>query len=253
MSGYPPRVAPDDRHDDPADDGVVSLLDEKGGSAAGRGHGDPPQPAATTDAITADDAAQDAKKKPSHARTAVEWVLVLGAAVAVALILRTFLLSAFYIPSGSMEPTLDVGDRVLVNKLSYRLHDVNRGDIVVFERPPNEPDSSIKDLIKRVIGLPGETIEGADGTVYVCEQACEDPSTQGRPLTEGYVNPLCLQRGSGNTSDFDPVSLGSDQVWVMGDNRCGSSDSRVFGPIDEDTIVGRAFITVWPLNDMGWL
>src|SRR5262245_4226564 len=96
-------------------------------------------------------------KKASSTRSMVEWVLVIAGAVVLALIIRTFLIAAFYIPSGSMLDTLHKNDRVLVNKLSYKLHDVRRGDVVVFERPPNEPDTSINDLIKRVMGLPGDT------------------------------------------------------------------------------------------------
>ena len=87
--------------------------------------------------------------------------MIVGALL-VALLIKTFLLQAFYIPSRSMEPTLRIGDRVLVNKLSYKMHDINRGDIVVFERPPDEPPDAIKDLIKRVIALPGETISSAE-------------------------------------------------------------------------------------------
>ena len=177
---------------------------------------------------------------------------MLGAAVGVALILRTFLLSAFYIPSGSMEPTLDVGDRVLVNKLSYRLHDVNRGDVWCSNAPQRArlDHQGPHQAGHRPAGGDGG---GQDGTVYVCEDGCTTPSQQGRPLTEGYVNPLCLERGGGNTTDFAPGNLTPDEVWVMGDNRCGSSDSRVFGPIQTDTIVGRAFVVVWPLGDLSWL
>jgi len=249
VSGYPPRVAPDNRRDDPADDAAVSVVEEPPGKYI-EGDGDEPGVGASDEGDAVVEAPSKKTKKHSHTRTAIEWVIVLGAAVSVALILRTFVLSAFYIPSGSMEPTLDVGDRVLVNKLSYKLHDVNRGDVVVFERPPGESDSSIKDLIKRVIGLPGETVEGHEGVVYICEQTCETPSQEGRPLTEGYVNPACR---TNTDADFGPVQLSGDQVWVMGDNRCGSSDSRVFGPIETDTIVGRAFVIVYPLTDMGWL
>lgn len=192
------------------------------------------------------------RRRPSPLRTVLEWVVLLAGALGVALVIRTFLLSAFYIPSGSMEPTLDVSDRVLVNKLSYDLHDVNRGDVIVFERPPGET-SAIKDLIKRVIALPGETVQGLDGTVYICEIACTQPATEGRPLTESYTNPACVSRGYGNTSDFAPVTLGATEVWVMGDNRCDSADSRVLGPIEIDSIVGRAFVTVWPIGHWRWL
>lgn len=175
---------------------------------------------------------------PNTARSVIEWVVVIGGALLIALVIRTFLLAAFYIPSPSMVPTLGVGDRVLVNKLSYDLHDVHRGDVVVFERPPAESDTRIKDLIKRVIGLPGEQLEGKDGKVWV----------NGQPLTEPYVNPDC-----GGTDQFGPITVPDGDVFVMGDNRCDSSDSRVFGPIDQDLIVGRAFVRVWPVTHLGFL
>src|SRR3990170_1908929 len=100
--------------------------------------------------------------KPSGLRNVVEWIVIAGGALLVAFVIKTFLLQAFYIPSLSMAPTLKINDRVLVNKLSYDLHEIHRGDLVVFESPPNE-GSETKDLIKRVIGLPGETVESRDG------------------------------------------------------------------------------------------
>jgi signal peptidase I len=171
----------------------------------------------------------------------LEWIVVVVAALAVALVIRWQFFGAYVIPSGSMIPTLEyqgTRDRVLVNKLSYKLHDIHRGDIVVFKRPPGENDKTIKDLIKRVIGLPGETISGHDRTVYVGD----------RPLTEPYVNPAC-----NGTNDFGPITVPKGQIWVMGDNRCFSEDSRVFGTINQDLVVGRAFVRVWPLNHLGWL
>jgi signal peptidase I len=155
-----------------------------------------------------------------------------------------------------MIPQLEVGDRVVVSKLSYRLHEPNRGDVVVFDAPTSpsvqaaEPDRtalpvrvlrgvmqsvglsapSTQEYIKRIIGLPGETVEGRQGRVYV----------DGKELVEPYL-PL-----GPTTSDFDPVTLGGTELWVMGDNRENSSDSRVFGPIDKSTVVGRAFVKVWP-------
>jgi signal peptidase I len=174
-------------------------------------------------------------------RSAIEWVFVIGGALVVALVIRTFLLQAFWIPTASMEPTLQEGDRVLVNKLSYDLHDVNRGDIIVFERPESgsdgHPEDDIKDLIKRVVALPGETIEARDGVVYI----------DGRLLDEPYL-PDDMP-----TNDLPPTEIPEGQVFVMGDNRTNSSDSRVFGPIDQDLIVGRAFIRIYPLGDIGGL
>jgi signal peptidase I len=174
----------------------------------------------------------------SHsARNVVEWVGIVVGALLVAVIVKTFLIQAFYIPSLSMYSTLDKGDRVLVNKVSYRLHDINRGDVVVFKRPPGVPDTGIKDLIKRVIGLPGETVEGHDGGVYV----------NGKRLEESYLDDGTV------TADFPPEKVPEGDIFVMGDNRGNSEDSRVFGPIEDDLVVGRAFVRVWPLQDFDLL
>ncbi|MDQ6799099.1 MAG: signal peptidase I [Actinomycetota bacterium] len=177
------------------------------------------------------------KAKPSAFRGAVEWIVILVGALIVALVVKTFLLQAFYIPSASMEPTLKVGDRVLVNKLSYDFHDVRRGDIVVFNSPPGEDNPDIKDLIKRVIGLPNETVEGHDGRVFI----------NGAPLKEPY-----LPAGT-TTSSFPPEKIPPGNLWVMGDNRSNSKDSRFFHTISEKLVVGRAFIRVWPLSSIGLL
>ncbi|MEM9468387.1 MAG: signal peptidase I [Actinomycetota bacterium] len=185
----------------------------------------------------------------SSLRTMIEWVAVAIAALAVALLIKAFLLQAFYIPSASMADTLEVDDRVLVNKLSYRIGDVDRGDIIVFEKPENAP-GDIEDFIKRVIALPGETITFVDGDVFI----------DGQLLTEPYVDgstnaPIGSIQGEGctNTPAPDRCTVADGFYFVMGDNRDNSTDSRSFGPIDEDTIVGRAFLKVWPLGDLGFL
>lgn len=175
-----------------------------------------------------------------------EWVIVIVGAILLALVVKVFLLQAFYIPSLSMYPTLHEGDRVLVNKLSYRLHDVNRGDVIVFERPPTETSSNIPDLIKRVVGLPGESITIENGSVFV----------DGQRLDENYLpdGTVTSSANAPNKCTPDaPCVVPAGQVWVMGDNRGDSKDSRYFGPIDESSIVGRAFITVWPLGRFGLL
>jgi len=182
-------------------------------------------------------AAPTEKSKPSAMRGVIEWVVILVGALIVALVVKTFLLQAFYIPSASMEPTLKVGDRVLVNKLSYDFHNPRRGDIVVFGSPPGEDNPEIKDLIKRVIGLPNETVEGRDGRVYI----------NGDPLKEPY-----LPAGT-TTSSFGPEKVPKGHLWVMGDNRSNSKDSRFFHTISEELVVGRAFIRVWPLSSIGLL
>ncbi len=163
--------------------------------------------------------------------------MIVVAALLAALLIKTFLLQAFYIPSDSMNPTLVQRDRVLVNKLSYDFHDVHRGDIVVFKRPPGEDDPDIKDLIKRVIGLPGDTIEGRDGQIVI----------DGRVLKETYT-----ANGS-PMNDFPPRTVAKGHYFVMGDNRGNSKDSRVFGPIAKSLIVGRAFVRVWPISKISLL
>jgi signal peptidase I len=190
----------------------------------------PLQPAYTPSAIRG-------KQKPprSSTRNAIEWVVIIAAALLVAVLIKTFLFQAFYIPSGSMEPTLKPGDRVLVNKLSYDLHSIHRGDIVVFKRPPIEAnDPTIKDLIKRVIGVPGDLIEERDGHVYI----------NGQPIKESY-----LPAGT-TTTNLPPTRVLPGQYFVMGDNRGNSKDSRYIGAISGNLIVGRAFVRVWPLSKL---
>lgn len=184
-------------------------------------------------------------RRQDRVRSIIEWVAVVVGALVVALVVKTFLFQAFYIPSASMEPTLEKGDRVLVNKLSYDLGDVNRGDVVVFELPSEEvgPDG-IKDLIKRVIGLPGDVIETREGVVFVNDRRLEEPY-----LTEGTVTG---DPSSGNNPGITRQTVPDGMVFVMGDNRSNSHDSRYAdrGPIPIDSIVGRAFVLVWPLTDI---
>jgi signal peptidase I len=183
-----------------------------------------PQPAVTRD-----------KNRP--ARVAIEWGAILVVAVVAAILIRSFVVQPFFIPSGSMEPTLKIGDRVLVNKLSYDFHSVHRGDIIVFTKPANDFSPGVKDLIKRVIGLPGETISAQNGEVDI----------NGRPLHESW-----LPRGT-LTQNFGPVVIPPGRYFMMGDNRGDSADSRVFGPVSSRLFIGRAFALVWPLSRLGWL
>ncbi|MBA2608696.1 MAG: signal peptidase I [Actinobacteria bacterium] len=176
-------------------------------------------------------AAAAAKKKRSR-RQLIEWGVVIVAALLTAMVLRLAVVQAFSIPSISMERTLLVGDRVLVNKLNKKVH---HGDVIVFERPPGEEAAAIKDLIKRVIALPGETVSTKDGKLYVND----------KQLSEPYLQP-----GTQTVMDH-PVTVPKGHVWVMGDNRTQSRDSRFFGPINQSLIVGHAFIRVWPPNRFG--
>jgi len=160
---------------------------------------------------------------------------VLVVALAVALGVRAFVVQTFFIPSASMEPTLMIGDRILVDKVSYHLHSVHRGDIVVFGRPPRETSAeNIKDLVKRVIGLPGDSISSADGHVVI----------DGKPLKEPWLP-------AGTVTDgISPMTVPAGEYYVMGDNRTNSQDSRYFGPISRSLIVGRVVMRIWPLSHL---
>ena len=178
-------------------------------------------------------ASRAALRRRRRRRALIEWALVLLVALGVAIAMRTYVVQTFYIPSGSMEPTLDIGDRILVDKLSYHLHAVHRGDIIVFARPPGETlEPGVNDLVKRVIGLPGETISAKGGQVYINGKLLPEPW-----LPKGVV-----------TSNFGPVHIPKGYYFVMGDNRPFSSDSRVFGPISGKLIVGRVVARIWPLS-----
>ena len=186
----------------------------------------------------------------STLRTLVEWIAVAVGALAVALLIKGFLLQAFYIPSESMLSTLHVDDRVLVNKLNYRLGDIERGDVIVFERPPGA-GGQIDDFIKRVIALPGETVTLVNGRVFIDDVLLDEPYVQGaqtNPIAATITSPGCT-----NTPEPDRCTVAEGWYFVMGDNRNSSIDSRSFGPIDENTVAGRAFLKVWPLGDLGFL
>ena len=195
--------------------------------------------------------------KPRHLSRVVEIPLLLLAALVLSLLVRSNVAQAFYIPSASMEPQLEIGDRVVVSRTAYRLHDVHRGDIVVFPSPTSAPeDENIvervatdllesiaigkpddDDLIKRVVGLPGESVGARDGHVVI----------DGRRLEEPYLSDEVV------TLDFGPITVPPGQVFVMGDNRANSSDSRVIGTIEIDSIVGRAIARIWPPDRTAFL
>jgi signal peptidase I len=204
--------------------------------------------------------AQDQNESPAPKRRRSFWAELPGlllTALVIAVVIKTFLVQPFWIPSESMLPTIEVNDRVMVNKLAYNWSDPERGDIVVF-RDPAEPeiDESLPeavirsvleaigirtrgrdDLIKRVIGLPGETLIIENGKMVV----------DGVEIAEPYLAPDTIMNDEG------PFVVGSNQVFLMGDNRQFSFDSRRFGPIEQDTLVGRAFVTIWPLSNFGSL
>ena len=185
-----------------------------------------------------------ARCEPSTAarrrRALLDWVVVIGVALLVAFLVRTFVLAHFVVDGTSMATTLHDGDRVFVNKLSYRLHDPNRGDVVVLHQITG---ASERDLIKRVIALPGETIE-----VRSCQVLID-----GRRPRGAVPRPRGRHARATAAASSPPIAVPEDHVFVMGDNRGGSQDSRDLGPIDEDDLVGRAFVVFWPRDDWQWL
>ncbi len=177
-------------------------------------------------------------------RWVIEWAVILMAVLLCTVLLRTYVIQSFYIPSPSMVPTLQVGDRIMVNKLSYDFHGVHRGDIVVFRRPPLELQN-FPDLVKRVVGLPGETISTKNGHVYIDGKLLNEPWLP--PGPSSYTGAL----PDDQHPQFNmpgPVTIPAGEYFVMGDNRTDSEDSRYFGPIPKSLIVGRAMAVVWPLG-----
>lgn len=159
-------------------------------------------------------------------REVAESVIV---AVVLAFVIRFFLFQPFFIPSGSMEPTLKKGDRIVVNKITYRFSEPKRGDIIVFKYPVNPK----RDFIKRLIGLPGETLEVKNNQVYI----------DGKVLEQSFLPKNLTYR-----SNFGPVKIPEKQYFMMGDNRNNSEDSRFWGNLPEKNIVGKAMFIYWPFD-----
>ena len=207
-------------------------------------------------------AAEDGKHRSFFA----ELPVLIAIAFILALLLKTFLIQAFYIPSASMEPTLLVGDRVLVNKVLFELREPRRGEVVVFTKDDGQPaapqgnvverflrslssglgvsPSGEKDYIKRIIGLPGDVIEMRNGVVIVNGTKLPEALTgEGGYLAERDPN------------NFGPTTVPKGQYFMMGDNRQNSSDSRFpqLGTIPREDIIGRAFVTIWQLSRLDTL
>ncbi|NQT75937.1 MAG: signal peptidase I [Candidatus Omnitrophica bacterium] len=162
-----------------------------------------------------------------------EWVEPVIIAVILALIIRTFIVQAFKIPTGSMRPTLIEGDRILVNKFIYKFKEPKRGDVIVFVSPEDKK----KDFIKRLVGLPGEKVEIANGTILVNDRA----------LSEDLV---MRERYYYNRGDFgvkgEAVEVPEDALYALGDNSISSRDSRYWGFLPKKYLIGKAFLIYWP-------
>lgn len=202
--------------------------------------------------VVSDPEPEAAVKQPAEKRMnpLLELVLIFAAALGLWYVANGWIVKPYRIPSSSMEPTLQIGDRVLVSRFTYRLHDPRRGDIIVFH-PPGRGDQAIPGatteasvyFIKRIIGLPGETIEGRNHRVLICKA----PNVDCQPLNEPYLHQPAA------ATDFGPVRIPQGQYFVMGDNRRISDDSRIWGTLPRSYIIGEAFATYWPLDRIGTL
>ena len=169
---------------------------------------------------------------------------MIGVALAVAIVIRVFLLQQFYISGPSMETTMFSDNRVLVNKLAYRLGEIDRGDVVVFDRAiPNGNEIQHDDLIKRVIALGGETVSISKCVVFIDGVELSEPYLPKRDTEMTDPGDRC------STVDMEAIVLETDEIFLMGDNRPQSFDSRMFGPIKKELIIGQAFVLLWPLGE----
>jgi signal peptidase I len=184
--------------------------------------------------ITASDESVPATQETSFGRWLIETILLVALAFALAQGIKTFVVQPFVIPTGSMIPTIEIGDRVLAEKLTYRFSgEPERGDVVVFD----DPGTARPQLIKRVIAVGGEIVDIRDGVVYVNDEPLDEPYTHDRRSDPGTVEL--------------PFAVPEDHVWLMGDNRPNSGDSRFFGPRPLESVHGKAFWTYWPPGRFG--
>jgi signal peptidase I len=179
--------------------------------------------------------AHDPRIRKSRRRIA-EWIVILIVAFVASLLIRVYVFQTFEVPSGSMLPTLQIGDRMMVDKVPGLAHDIHRGDIVVFHRAPGDTDTQYPILVKRVIGLPGETISSNGDTIYINGRAIAEPW-----LAAMNTTTTCPQSAFGIPSTHIPIG----QYYVMGDCRNDSSDSRVWGTVPVANIIGRVFLVFW--------
>ena len=196
-----------------------------------------------TDPARSAGASTKGRKKASASRTILEYVVLAVVAITVALLIQAYLVKPYRIPSASMETTLMIGDRVLVDRISWRFGDPKRDQIAVFHPPFAGPV-----LIKRIIGLPGDTLSVRDGKLYINGTQAVEPYVREingvQVPTEPFSNgmPWSLQQ---------PYKVPAGSYFMMGDNRIDSGDSREFGPVPRGQLVGHAFARYWPISRIG--
>lgn len=183
------------------------------------------------------------KKRPAH-HLLIEWAVIVVVAVVVSLTLRTYVVQTYYIPSGSMIPTLQVGDRIVVDKLALDWGTIHRGDILVFHSPPSEDCGGEREpiLVKRVIGLPGDHLYSVGNTIFVNGKRLDEAW----PHTEPLGPPAIASRNH-------PIIVAAHHYFMLGDNHYDSCDSRYWGTITRSAAIGKVFARVWPVNRWGFV
>jgi signal peptidase I len=191
---------------------------------------EPPEPGAL------DEPTPSRQRLGRGVRTVLEWAVVVGVALVVALVVRTYVIQTYFIPSISMEPTLQVGDHILVLKAAYTFTSPAVGDVIVFKAPPQEhnacQDPEVQDLVKRIIALPGDDVRSVGNTIYVNGKVLAQPWQH----TQALGTPITNQK------------VAQNRFFVMGDNRPESCDSRVWGTVPRSDIIGKAVLIFWPLS-----
>jgi len=167
-------------------------------------------------------------------KSVVEWVVIIAVAFVLSIVIRNYVVDTRIVPTGSMLPTIQLQDRLIVDRLFYQYDTIDRGDIIVFQAP--EAAQEDKDLVKRVIGLPGEKVEIKNSKVYIGDQALDEPY---------IVSPADYEYG--------PVTVPEDSYFMLGDNRTASKDSHIWGFLPSDKILGRVWIRYWPIKEFGAL
>jgi signal peptidase I len=213
------------------------------------------------------DAAEDPSSPPPNGasrrwvpswRWLLEWLIVIALALTAALVMRTYVFQTFFIPSSSMYPTLQLGDRVIVSKVSVELGTINRGDILVFRTPPGEQAACqgpvVSDLVKRVIGLPGDELWSVgndiywrygDGPAHLLTQPWEPAGAQ--------LGPAISYPSQSPATPTNPVIVPANSYFMMGDNESDSCDSRFWGFLSRNLVVGKVFLRIWPVSRIDFL
>jgi len=167
-------------------------------------------------------------------KSAVEWVIIIAVAFVLSIVIRNYAIDTRIVPTSSMVPTIQEQDRLVVDRLFYKFDKIDRGDIIVFEAPKELKEE--KDLVKRVIGLPGEKVQVTNGKVYINDKALYEPYIKEPPQYE-----------------YGPVTVPDNSYLMLGDNRNMSKDSHVWGFVDADSILGRVWFRYWPFGKIGKL